>query len=77
VGSYRILIVDDFAGFRRFISLILRQRPGFQVIGEASDGLEALEKAKELQPDLILLDLGMPKLNGLETLFQFFLRIIK
>lgn len=65
--SYRILIVDDFASFRHFISSTLQQRPELQVIGEASDGWEALEKAKELQPDLILLDLGMPKLNGLET----------
>jgi DNA-binding NarL/FixJ family response regulator len=67
VVSYRILIVDDFASFRHFISSTLQQRPELQIIGEASDGLEALEKAKELQPDLILLDLGMPKLNGLET----------
>jgi DNA-binding NarL/FixJ family response regulator len=67
VISYRILIVDDFADFRRFISLTLRQEPGLQIIGEAPDGLEALDKAKELQPDLIMLDIGMPKLNGLET----------
>ena len=67
MGSYRILIVDDFARFRRFISSTLQQRPGLQIIGEAVDGLEALEKAQELQPDLILLDIGIPKLNGLET----------
>ena len=67
VNSYRILIVDDFADFRRFISSTLQQRPGLQIVGEACDGLEALEKARELQPDLILLDLGIPKLNGLET----------
>lgn len=67
VGSYRILIVDDHAGFRRFISSTLQQEAGFQIIGEATDGLEALEKAKELQPDLILLDVGLPKLNGLEV----------
>lgn len=61
----RILIVDDFQDFRRFISSLLQQRPGFRVIGEASDGLEALEKARELQPDLILLDIGLPYLNGM------------
>ena len=65
--SYRILIVDDFADFRRFIASTLQQKPELQIIGEASDGLEALEKAKGLQPDLILLDIGMPKLNGLEA----------
>jgi DNA-binding NarL/FixJ family response regulator len=67
VPSYRILIVEDFADFRRFISSTLQQNARFQVIGQASDGLEALEKAKELQPDLILLDVGLPKLNGLEV----------
>ena len=64
---YRILIVDDFADFRRFIPSTLQQDARFQVIGQASDGLEALERAQELQPDLILLDIGLPKLNGLEV----------
>ena len=67
VSSYRILIVDDFADFRRFICSTIKQKPGLLIVGEASDGLEALEKARELQPDLILLDISMPKLNGLET----------
>ena len=63
----RILIVDDFEGFRRFISLTLQQRPGFEIVGEAADGLEGLEKARDLQPDLILLDIGLPRLNGMEV----------
>ena len=67
VPSQRILIVDDFEGFRRFICSTLQQRPGFRVIGEAADGLEGLEKARELQPDLILLDIGLPHLNGMEV----------
>jgi DNA-binding NarL/FixJ family response regulator len=67
VPNQRILIVDDFEDFRRFICSTLRQRPGFQVIGEAADGLEGLEKARELQPDLILLDIGLPHLNGMEV----------
>jgi CheY-like chemotaxis protein len=67
VPSQRILIVDDFEDFRRFIYSTLQQRPGFRVIGEAADGLEALEKARELQPDLILLDIGLPHLNGMEV----------
>ena len=66
----RILIVDDFAGFRRFLSSALQQRSGLRIIGEASDGLEAIQLAKELQPDLILLDIGLPKLNGFEVATQ-------
>jgi DNA-binding NarL/FixJ family response regulator len=65
--SSTILIVDDFESFRQFVCLLLEQRPEFQVIGHASDGLEAIQKAKELRPDLILLDIGLPKLNGIET----------
>lgn len=67
MSNYRVLIVDDFASFRHFIYSTLKHKPELQIIGDASDGLEALEKAKELQPDLILLDIGIPKLNGLET----------
>ena len=63
---YRILVVDDFEGFRRFVNSALRRRTGFQVV-EASDGLAAVQKAEELKPDLILLDIGLPSLNGLEV----------
>jgi DNA-binding NarL/FixJ family response regulator len=62
----RILVVEDFAPFRRFICSTLATRPGIQVVGEAVDGLEAVEKAVDLKPDLILLDIGLPTLNGLE-----------
>jgi DNA-binding NarL/FixJ family response regulator len=61
----RILIVEDYEPFRRFVSLSLRHRADFQIIGEASDGLEAIQKAEELQPDLILLDLGLPTMDGI------------
>jgi len=60
-------VVDDFEPWRRFASLTLRKKPGLQVVGEASDGLEAFQKAVELEPDLILLDIGLPSLNGIEA----------
>ena len=63
----RILIVDDFEGFRRFVASTLQQRPGLRIVGEAADGLEALERARQLQPDLILLDIGLPHLSGMEV----------
>lgn len=62
-----ILIVDDFQPFREFICSSL-QRAQFQVVGQAADGLEAVAKAEELQPDFILLDIGLPRLNGIEAL---------
>lgn len=65
--SFRVLIVDDFEPWRRFISQFLQTYPVWQIVGEASDGLEGLQKSAELQPDLILLDLGLPKLNGIDA----------
>src|ERR1700747_2559695 len=65
--AVRILVVEDHESFRRYYCSTLEQRADFQVIGQASDGLEAIQKAQELQPDLILLDVGLPKLNGLEA----------
>ncbi|HEY6386650.1 MAG TPA: response regulator transcription factor [Candidatus Acidoferrum sp.] len=66
-SSIRILVVDDSEPWRRFASSTLRKEPGLQVVGEASDGLEAFQKAVELEPDLILLDIGLPTLNGIEA----------
>jgi DNA-binding NarL/FixJ family response regulator len=63
----RILVVDDFEGWRRQACLVLLIRPELQVICEASDGVEAVQKAEELKPDLIVLDIGLPKLNGIEA----------
>lgn len=63
----RILVVDDFEPFRRFVCSKLGERPELQVVGEVSDGLEAVQKAEELRPDLIVLDIGLPTLSGIEA----------
>ena len=65
-----ILVVDDFEPWRRFVSSLLRTILELQVAGEASDGLEAVQKAVELKPDLILLDIALPTLNGIEAARQ-------
>lgn len=63
----RVLVVDDYERLRRFVSTTVERRQGLQVVGEVSDGLEAVQRAEELQPDLILLDIGLPNLNGIEA----------
>jgi DNA-binding NarL/FixJ family response regulator len=63
----RALVVDDYEPFRRFACSVLGRMPELQVVGEASNGLEAVQKAEELQPHLILLDIGLPALNGIEA----------
>ena len=68
--SYRILIADDHEVVRRGIRALIESHPGWEVCGEAQDGREALEQAREVKPDLILLDVGMPNLNGLEAARQ-------
>jgi len=70
VSSVRVLVVDDFEAWRRFVCSMLRKNPELQVVGEASDGLEAVHKAEQLQPDLIVLDLALPTLNGIEAARQ-------
>ena len=65
-----VLLVDDFEPFRAVVSLLLREKPQFQIVAEASDGLEAVEKSRQLQPDLILLDISLPKLNGINAAEQ-------
>jgi DNA-binding NarL/FixJ family response regulator len=70
LSAIRILVVDDYEDWRDRVRLMLRAQPNWQVIGEASDGLEAVLKAKELKPDVIVLDIGLPKLNGIEAARQ-------
>jgi DNA-binding NarL/FixJ family response regulator len=60
-------VVDDYEPWRRFVRLTLQIHPICEVISEVSDGLEAVQKAQELQPDLIVLDIGLPTLNGIEA----------
>ena len=62
-----VLVVEDYEPFRRFICSALGKKPELQIVGEASDGLQAVQKAQELQPDLILLDIGLPTINGIEA----------
>jgi two-component system nitrate/nitrite response regulator NarL len=69
-AAVRVLVVEDFAAFRQFICVTLGNSPDLRVIGEASDGLEALQMAVELRPDLILLDIGLPTLNGIAVARQ-------
>jgi DNA-binding NarL/FixJ family response regulator len=65
--SIRVLLVDDHPLFRKGIASLLSSEPGFEVLGEASDGQEAIEKARDLMPDVILMDISMPGVNGLEA----------
>ena len=59
--------MDDFESWRHQVRLLFQARPQWQIIAEVSDGLEAVQKAEDLKPDLILLDIGLPKLNGIEA----------
>ena len=64
----RVLIVDDHALFRGGVKALLARQPGFEVVGEASDGLEGVKRAKSLAPDVVLLDLHMPGVSGREAI---------
>lgn len=66
-SAIRVLIVDDFKPWRRFLRSAFEKQPQFTVVGEVSDGLLAAQKAEELRPDLILLDVSLPRLNGIDV----------
>lgn len=67
---FRIFIADDHEVVRRGVRALLEANPGWEVCGEAKDGREAVEKVKEVNPDLVLIDVGMPNLNGLDAARQ-------
>ena len=66
-SSIRVIVVDDYEPWHEMISKALRDQPALQIIAHVSDGLDAVQKAQQLQPDLILLDIGLPRLNGIEA----------
>lgn len=66
-STIRVLIVDDNAGWRRFVCSTLQNKSGFQIVGEVADGLDAVRRAEELSPDLVIMDIGLPTMNGIEA----------
>ena len=65
--TIRVLLADDYTLFRAGLRLLLQQMNGVQIVGEAGDGREALQLSKTSQPDIVIMDLAMPRLNGLEA----------
>ena len=70
MSGLRILVADDHEVVRRGVCALLLSHSGWQVCGEVGNGREAVEKAKELRPDVVILDLYMPNLNGMEAARQ-------
>jgi DNA-binding NarL/FixJ family response regulator len=66
-ATVRVLVVDDFEPFRRILSSMVGEKEGLRIVGQAADGLEAVRLAEILSPDLILLDIALPGLNGIEV----------
>jgi DNA-binding NarL/FixJ family response regulator len=67
MSTVKVLLADDFEGFRHSLRLFLKSQPGFEVVGEAVDGNDAIEKAENLHPDLVLMDLEMPNKDGFDA----------
>jgi len=68
MDTIKVLVVDDHTLFRRGIAAVLANQENLEVVGEAVDGLEAIEKTKEIAPDVVLMDLNMPRCSGLEAI---------
>ena len=70
VDPIRVLIADDHALFRRGLEMVLKEEPGIELVGQASDGAEAVQMAGEVLPDVVLMDVRMPKITGIEAARQ-------
>src|SRR2546429_175462 len=70
MATFRIFIADDHEVVRKGLMSLLQAQPDWEVCGEAADGREAVDKAQQLKPDVVILDIGMPSLNGLEATRQ-------
>ena len=68
IETISVLLVDDHTLFRSGVRSLLQRHPRFDVVGEAADGVDGVKRALQLQPDVILLDLNMPGMSGVETL---------
>ena len=75
MGAFRIFIADDHEVVRKGLCALLQAEPGWEICGEAADGREATEKVRELKPDAIILDIGMPGLNGIDATRQMVRRL--
>jgi DNA-binding NarL/FixJ family response regulator len=64
---YRVLVVEDYEPFRRIVCQLLQERPDVSIVGEAADGLDAIRQAEALRPDVVVLDIGLPMLSGIEV----------
>jgi DNA-binding NarL/FixJ family response regulator len=67
MNKYQVLLVDDNPVVRQIVREILEKESAIRICGEAEDGMEALDRAKSLQPDIVILDLSMPRMSGLEA----------
>ena len=67
MSKVKIVVIDDYEPWRRFVASTLEERPELQIVGEAADGLEAVKRVQQFRPELILLDIGLPKLNGIDA----------
>jgi len=69
-SAYTVILADDMVPYRRLVRTVLEKSGSFRVVGEVGDGAEVIELTKAVKPDLVLLDLGMPEMDGLEVLSQ-------
>lgn len=75
MNTIRVLLADDHEGFRRSLANFLRNQAGVEIIGEAIDGVDAIEQTEKLCPDLVLMDLEMPMCDGFEATREIKLRV--